>query len=607
MKRFSLLLAITCLIIAGCRAKKEKDTGNHEKLVKEIQAYLDQYNIDFQKYLVASAEAEWELNTHIVAGDTLTQQKVETANKAMAAFTGSKENIETAQKYLEQKKHLTPLQVRQLEVILYMAGSAPAIAGEAVEKKIKADAEQTKLLFGYSYTLNGKKVSTNDLDEILRTSNNLNQRLTAWSSSKEVGKTLKDGLENLRNLRNECVKPLGYNDYFHYQVSEYGYNSDELMKVCRDLVKDVWPLYRELHTWARYELARQYKQPVPDYIPAHWLPNRWAQDWTALVEVEGISPEKELKKKSAEWIVKEAENFYMSLGFDALPKSFYEKSSLYPLPPDAGYQKNNHASAWHMDNDKDVRSLMSVEPNTEWWETTLHELGHIYYYITYSNPDVPLILRGGANRAYHEAMGTQIGLASMQQPFLEQYNLIEKGVKTDTIKLLLKEALNYIVFTPFSAGVMTEFEYELYAKDLPKDAYNKKWWELVKKYQGVVPPSDRGEEYCDAATKTHINNDAAQYYDYAMSNVLLFQFHMHIAKNILKQDPHYTNYYGSKETGKFFKDLMYPGASVDWKEHLKKHIGEDMSAKSMLEYFGPLTSWLKEQNKGRTHTLPETL
>lgn len=606
IKRFSLLLAVSCLIAAGCGAKKEKSTGN-EQLAKEVQEYLDQYNADFQKYLVASAEAEWELNTHIVAGDTLTQQKVETANKAMAAFTGSKENIETAQKYLEQKKQLTPLQVRQLEVILYMAGNAPATAGDAVEKKIKADAEQTQLLFGYSYTLNGKKVSTNDLDEILRTSNNLNQRLAAWNSSKEVGKTLKDGLENLRNLRNECVKPLGYNDYFHYQVSEYGYNSDELMKVCRDLIKDVWPLYRELHTWARYELAQKYKQPVPDYIPAHWLPNRWAQDWTSLVEVEGISPEKELKKKSAEWIVKEAENFYMSLGFDALPKSFYEKSSLYPLPPDAGYQKNNHASAWHMDNDKDVRSLMSVEPNTEWWETTLHELGHIYYYITYSNPDVPLILRGGANRAYHEAMGTQIGLASMQQPFLEQYNLIEKGVKTDTIKLLLKEALNYIVFTPFSAGVMTEFEYELYAKNLPKEAYNKKWWELVKKYQGVVPPSDRGEEYCDAATKTHINNDAAQYYDYAMSNVLLFQFHMHIARNILKQDPHYTNYYGSKETGKFFKDLMYPGASVDWKEHLKKHIGEDMSAKSMLEYFGPLTNWLKEQNKGRTYTLPETL
>jgi peptidyl-dipeptidase A len=69
-----------------------------------------------------------------------------------------------------------------------------------------------------------------------------------------------------------------------------------------------------------------------------------------------------------------------ALVFGPLPASFYEKSSLYPVAPDAGYKKNTHASAWHIDNDKDVRSLMSVEPNTEWWGTVLHELGHIYYY-----------------------------------------------------------------------------------------------------------------------------------------------------------------------------------------------------------------------------------
>jgi peptidyl-dipeptidase A len=89
-----------------------------------------------------------------------------------------------------------------------------------------------------------------------------------------------------------------------------------------------------------------------------------------------------------------------------------------------------------------------------------------------------------------------------------------------------------------------------------------------------------------------------------MSNVLLFQFHDHIAKHILKQDPHNTNYWGSTATGQFLKDLMYPGASVDWREHLKKHLGSDMSAKPMLEYFEPLLVYLKKVNTGRTYTLP---
>jgi peptidyl-dipeptidase A len=172
---------------------------------------------------------------------------------------------------------------------------------------------------------------------------------------------------------------------------------------------------------------------------------------------------------------------------------------------------------------------------------------------------------------------------------------------------LLKEALNYVVFIPFSAGTMTEFEKELYSNNLKEDDYNKRWWELAKKYQGIVPPSNRGEKYCDAASKTHINDDAAQYYDYALSSVILFQLHDHIAKKILKQDPRSTNYYGNKEVGKFLHDIMYPGASRDWNKVLKEKTGSELTAKPMLDYFEPLMEWLKEQNKSRKYTLPESI
>lgn len=590
------------LLLTSCGANQSEQ---NEKFKQEVQEYLTYYNAEYQKLLIPLTEAEWALNTRIVEGDTMNKYNAEVANQNMAKFTGSKENIEKSKKYLEKKDLLSPIQIKQLETILYMAGGMPETAGDAVEKRIKAETEQTEMLFGFEYKLQGKPVSTNQIDEILKKSNKLPEREEAWYISKEVGRSLKDGLLNLRNLRNECVKPLGYSDYFSYQVSEYGLTSDEMVKICKDMIADLWPLYRELHTWARYTLAEKYKQPVPDMIPAHWLPNRWGQDWAELVDVKGFDLDKELRSKSPEWIIKEAEKFYISLGFDSLPKSFYEKSSLYPAPLHAGYKKNNHASAWHMDNDKDVRSLMSIEANTEWWETTLHELGHIYYYMTYSNPDVPIILRAGANRAYHEAIGTQIGLASMQQPFLESYGLLPKNSQIDQTQILLKEALNYVVMVPWAAGVMTHFEYELYAKNLPQAEFNKRWWELVKTYQGIVPPTERGEEFCDAATKTHINNDPAQYYDYALSNILLFQFHQHICKNILKQDPRASNYYGSKEIGNFLKSLMKPGAGEDWRDNLKKNIGSDMSAKPMLEYFEPLMKYLKDQNKGRNYTLSE--
>lgn len=573
----------------------------------DVQAFLDDYTATFTKLYYDSALAEWDANTRIVAGDTTNAYKVQKANEAFAKFTGSTEVIEKTKKFLESKDNLDIVQVRQLNTILYAAANNPETVSDLVKERIAAENAQNEMLFGYDFQVDGKSLTTGDIDKVLRESNSEAERLKNWESSKEVGKNLKDGLENLRRLRNETVGALGYDDYFSYQVSSYGMTRQEMLDEMNKMVKEVWPLYRELHTWARYELAEKFNAEVPEYLPAHWLPNRWGQDWSAMVTVEGLDIDAALADKDPEWIVKEGENFYKSIGFDPLPASFYEKSSMYPLPADAPYKKNNHASAWHMDLENDLRCLMSVEPNADYYETIHHELGHIYYYQAYTNPNVPPLLREGANRGYHEAIGSLLGFAAMQKPFLAGKGLVDADAEIDETQNLLKEALSNIVFLPFSAGVMTEFENALYAENLPKDQFNKKWWELAKKYQGMVPPTDRGEEFNDAASKTHINNDAAQYYDYAVSYILLFQFHDHISKNILKQDPHATNYYGSKDVGNFLRGVLETGANNDWRELLKESVGSEMSAKPMLEYFEPLMGYLKEQNKGRTYTLPETL
>ncbi|HVS17988.1 MAG TPA: M2 family metallopeptidase, partial [Planctomycetota bacterium] len=339
---------------------------------------------------------------------------------------------------------------------------------------------------------------------------------------------------------------------------------------------------------------------------ADWLPNRWGQDWTALVDVAGFDLDGALAQRSPEWLVQQAERFYTSLGFEALPPVFWERSSLYPLPADASFKKNNHASAWHMDLERDVRSLMSVEPNAEWYETTHHELGHIYYYLCYARPGVPLLLREGADRAYHEAVGSLMGLAAMQPRFVEAIGLVEEGgARPDPMQLLLAEALNYVVFIPWSTGTMTQFEGELYAQELGSERWNARWWELAAQYQGIAPPTERGEEWCDAATKTHINDDAAQYYDYALSFVLLFQLHDHIARRILGEDPHDTLYFGREEVGEFLTSILRRGATVDGGALLEEVTGEPLSARAMLEYFEPLRLWLVEENQGRTYTCPE--
>jgi peptidyl-dipeptidase A len=610
MKKTSFILAgitiATAFTLFNCGPTevKDEDTG----LAARVDSFLTGYNEKFRELSIASNEATWILQTHMVDDDTVASYNAKKTSEAIAEFTGSKENIEMTREFLAKKDKLTALQVEQLDHILYLAGGNPATEAATVKERITAETQAVEMLYNYKYMLDGKEVTKNDIDRILSEETNLEKRLAAWNCAKSVGERLHSPLENLRMLRNRTVQGLDYPDYFSYQVADYGMSAEEMMTTLRGINDDIYPLYRELHTWARYELAKKYGvAEVPDYLPAHWLPNQWGQDWSDIVNVEGFDLDKIIaeKKYDSLWIVKQAESYYVSMGFDPLPQTFYDKSDLFPLPVTAPYKKNNHASAWHMDYAGDVRSLMSVQPNARWYETTHHELGHIYYYMQYSNDSVPYIMREGANRAYHEALGTMFGMAAMQKPFLEGLNLVDPKMTIDTTQQLLKEALRYIVALNWQAGTMSEFEYELYSQELPAGSFNKRWWEIVKREQGIVPPMERGEQYCDAASKTHIIDDPAQYYDYALSSVLMFQFHSHIASNILKQDPRFTNYYGNKDIGKFVGDMMAVGAVGDWRVILREKTGQDLTAKPMLDYFAPLMTYLKKVNEGRKYTLPE--
>ncbi len=597
--RYSFSIFTFLVLWVGCTGESPTDSS-------DVQQFLDEYSAKYQALDYEDSLARWDLNTHIVDGDTTAAARASAAGEARAAFTGSTDVIERVREILAHPEELTPLQKRQLEVILFRAGDSPQTVADLVKQKIQLDNELIGILFGFDFQIDGMSVSANEIDRILREEPDLETRLAAWNASKEVGKPLKNGLARVRDLRNGTVRALGYSDFFQYQVSEYGMTDNEMMDLMHEITREVYPLYRELHTWARYELAARYgADEVPDLIPAHWLPNRWAQDWSPLVKVEGADLDGALKDYTAEQIVKDGEGFYVSLGFPNLPESFYERSSLYPLPPGTPYRKNNHASAWNMNYEDDVRSLMSVENTATWYETVHHELGHVYYYIEYNRPEVPLVLRRGANRGFHEALGSLLGFAAMQEPFLKKVGLLPETSQSDQTQQLLYEALNYVAFLPFGAGVMSDFEHDLYANELPEDQFNARWWELVAEYQGVTPPSPRGEEFADAATKTHIIDDAAQYYDYAISYLLLFQFHDHIARTILKQDPHASLYYGQEGIGDFLRSIMAPGNTVDWRKLLRDTTGDELTAKPMLRYFEPLVGYLQEINKGRTYTLPQ--
>src|SRR5438552_565919 len=248
--------------------------------------------------------------------------------------------------------------------------------------------------------------------------------------------------------------------------------------------------------------------------------------------------DKYFEGRKPEWIIKTAEQFYTGLGFSPLPQSFWEKSDLYPVPSNSKRKKNTHASCWHIDLQNDIRSLQSIEPNSRWFFTAHHELGHGYYFKAYSRPEVPYLLRLGAAPGFHEGVGELIALASSQVPYLQSRGVLPADFKPDKTAFLLDDALaRSVPFIYFSCGTMPHWEADIYAHNLPPDQWNARWWKYVSDFQGIEPPSPRGEEFCDAATKTHINDNPAYYYNYAFATVFKFQLHDYIARKILHQPP----------------------------------------------------------------------
>jgi len=243
---------------------------------------------------------------------------------------------------------------------------------------------------------------------------------------------------------------------------------------------------------------------------------------------------------------------------------------------------------------------MSVEPNSYWFFTAHHELGHGYYFMSYTRPEVPPLLRLGANPAFHEGTGELISLAAAQVPYLESVGVLPSDFKADDIAFLLDNVLAHSVpFIFWSSGTMTHWEADVYTKQLPADQWNARWWKYVRDFQGVEPPSARGEEFCDAATKTHINDNPCYYYSYAIAFVLKFQLHDYIARKILHQPPQHCNYANNIKVGDFMRSYLVKGATEDWRKVLRDATGEDLSTRAMVEYFKPLMAWLQKQNEGR--------
>jgi peptidyl-dipeptidase A len=255
-----------------------------------------------------------------------------------------------------------------------------------------------------------------------------------------------------------------------------------------------------------------------------------------------------------------------------------------------------HASAWSLDFRDDLRVKMCIQINDEDFTTVHHELGHNFYQRAYNQ--LPPLFQSGANDGFHEAVGDTIAL-SITPDYLHQIGLLSAAPSdSGDLAFLMKHALDKVAFLPFGL-LIDQWRWKVFDGEIKAADYDKAWWELKKKYQGVAPPVERNEADFDPGAKYHVAANVP-YTRYFLAAVYQYQFHRALCKAAGFTGPlHRCSIYGNKAAGARLKKMLEMGQSKPWPDALEAISGErDLDASAILEYYAPLKKWLDEQNAG---------
>ncbi len=454
-----------------------------------------------------------------------------------------------------------------------------------------------------------KELTLGQLSDIIATSRDPEELQAVWEGWRTVSPAMKDGYAKIVDIANEGSRELGFKDTGDLWRGGYDMEAEAFAAEADRLWGQVKPLYDQLHCYVRTGLNQEYGDevvPLDQPIRADLLGNMWAQSWGNVYDLvapegagDGVDITKLLKENDYTVIdmVKTAEDFFVSMGFEPLPETFWERS-LFVKPADR--EVACHASAWDVDNKEDLRIKMCTKINGEDFITVHHELGHNFYQRAYM--DQPFYYKNGANDGFHEAIGDMIAL-SITPDYLVEIGLLDEANvpgEDEDIALLMRQAMDKIAFLPF--GIMIDqWRWKVFSGEYSPSEYNSGWWELREKYQGIRPPSSRPGDAFDPGAKYHIPNNVP-YMRYFLAHILQFQFHKAACDMVGYDGPlHRCSVYGNKEVGSKFNAMMEMGASKPWPDALEAFTGtRDMDGSAVVEYFAPLMAYLEAKNEGKS-------
>ena len=531
------------------------DPGSARALVDDLTARLRPLEIEL-------AEAWWESNTRSSPSAEQRRITAELARQALFADADLFAEIRAARTTLLDAEGNDPLLRRRLDVI-HDAFVPHQVSEELRREIVELETSVESTFNTFRGTIDGRRVDNNAIDEILRTSDDNDERRAAWEAAKQIGREVADQLRELARLRNRAARELGYRDHFALALATAELDEDRLFATLDDVDRATVEPFRAWKQDLDTALAMRFGVETDQLRPWH-LDDPFFQETPSAgaIALDDLFVDADLEALTV--------RTYDGLGLDV--RAVLERSDLY-----ARDGKSQHAFCIDIDHEGDVRVLGNVEPSERWMDTMLHEFGHAIYDCEI-DPELPWLLRGPAHSLTTEGIAMLMGRLPRDPEWLTGV----AGVDPDSVAALAERLGDarraaLLVFARWVL-VMTTFERRLYAD--PDGDLDTLWWDLVERFQLVTRPDGRAAP--DWAAKIHLAAAPVYYQNYLYGELFASQ----LAATL---DAHAGGIVDRKEAGALLvRNVFAPGASLRWDELVTHATGEPLTAAHLARELAPV-------------------
>ena len=556
--KMSALALLSLAMLAGCNTKQSK-------MKQELTDFIRKHD---SVVIPLSKEANLAYWNAAISGTPEDWKKAENLQLEMVKVFSNKESLAKLEEIKVSGLISDTLLSRQLDVLYRQYLTAKADTAK-LNEAVRMGTEIEQKYGNFRAEVKGKKLSDNDIEEILRNSKNTGEQQEAWIAQKKIGTVVADDIKKLVLLRNEIAKEVGFDNYHEMSLTLGEEDPKEISKLFDELDS----LTKEAFAGVKNEIddyfVKYYNLKSKDELRPWNYQNRFFQEAPKIYEV---NLDQYYQGKNLETLTTE---YYAGIGLPI--EAMLKNSDLYEKEG-----KNQHAFSIDIDQLGDVRVLCNIKSNSYWMNTMLHEFGHAVYDANIDKT-LPFVLREPPQTFTTEAIAMLFGRMSSNPQWLKDVAGIPEEEKVKIADYCYKTLrLEQLVFSRW-AQVMYRFEKSLYEN--PEQDLNKLWWDLVERYQLLKRPEGRNEP--DWATKIHIATSPCYYHNYLLGELLASQLHYYMVTNILKsEDFRMQSYAGNKEIGAYLNEKVFmPGAKYYWNDMIEKATGEKLTAKYYAKQF----------------------